>query len=185
MYTYAEEWRPIPGHEGWEVSDQGRVRSLPRVITYSTRATRSGTKTRITHGQLLNPWRLHGYEIVGLTGKKKFSVHGVALLTFVGPRPDGLEVRHLNGIRHDNRLTNLAYGTHSENERDRIAHGTSNRGERHGLSKLTSAEVLEIRARGADGETQRSVADRFGVSVATVNMIIHRERWAWLEGEAA
>lgn len=44
--------------------------------------------------------------------------------TFVGPPPPGLEVRHLDGVSHNNLLSNLVYGTHLENMRDRLIHGT-------------------------------------------------------------
>jgi hypothetical protein len=42
----------------------------------------------------------------------------------VGPRPDGMQVCHNNGLRTDNRLSNLRYDTASGNMRDRILHGT-------------------------------------------------------------
>ncbi len=45
-------------------------------------------------------------------------VHELVLTTFVGPRPDGMLVRHLNDIPTDNRLENLAWGTKSENQQD-------------------------------------------------------------------
>ena len=32
-----EIWKPIPGHDGYEVSDHGRVRSIDRVIEQSSR----------------------------------------------------------------------------------------------------------------------------------------------------
>ena len=39
-----------------------------------------------------------------------------------GPRPVGMEVRHLDGSR-DACATNLAYGTHAENMQDMVRHG--------------------------------------------------------------
>lgn len=43
-------------------------------------------------------------------------IHQIVLEAFCGPCPDGMEVLHGNGIRTDNRLSNLRYGTRSENE---------------------------------------------------------------------
>lgn len=51
-------------------------------------------------------------------------VHQLVLLAFVGPMPEGMQVRHLNGAPADNRLSNLKYGTNTENARDAINHGT-------------------------------------------------------------
>ena len=44
-------------------------------------------------------------------------VHALVLLAFVGPRPLGYDIDHVNGVRSDNRLANLEYVTTSENVR--------------------------------------------------------------------
>jgi hypothetical protein len=49
------------------------------------------------------------------------------LEAFVGPRPPGLECRHLDGNPANSVLANLAWGTHSENMQDRVRHGTHNK----------------------------------------------------------
>lgn len=73
----------------------------------------------------------------------------------------------------------LRWATRSENEADRVLHGTSNRGERQGQSKLTRAQVLQIRAlQGV--ETQRATARRYDIDQSTVSDIQRRKRWAWL-----
>ena len=107
-----EAWRPIPGYEGkYRVSNEGSVESFQR------RSPRR-LKAQI-HPQ--------GYWYVTLwaNGKAKvFTVHSLVLMAFVGPRPDGMVVRHLNGDPADNRIVNLVYGTPSENQRDSVHHGT-------------------------------------------------------------
>lgn len=45
---------------------------------------------------------------------------------FIGPQGTGIQVRHLNGDRTDNRVLNLAYGTRSQNTLDSVGHGTHN-----------------------------------------------------------
>jgi len=57
---------------------------------------------------------------------KSFKVHCLVALTFIGPRPEGLDVRHLDGDQVNNNLANLAYGTRSENAGDMVLHGTHN-----------------------------------------------------------
>ena len=109
MDATPEEWRPVVGYEGlYEVSDQGRVRSLisGRILRPATRRL-SGHK----HVMLCRPSQ------VGL-------VHQLVAAAFLGPRPDGAETRHLNGDSGDNRAANLQYGTRSENTEDSKRHGT-------------------------------------------------------------
>lgn len=68
-----------------------------------------------------------GYRQVSLWrdgGGHSLFVHALVAQAFIGPRPEGLEVRHLNGDPLDNRPENLAYGTGSDNRADSIRHGT-------------------------------------------------------------
>ena len=117
-----EDWRAVPGWgDLYEVSDQGRVRSLPRV----TRGGFSGTR-RIP-GKILSPVpTVSGHVGVMLKdGKRVFrsGIHRLVMLSFVGPCPEGMEVCHNNGEPSDNRLANLRYGTRSENIYDAVQHG--------------------------------------------------------------
>ena len=74
----------------------------------------------------------------------------------------------------------LRWATHTENMSDRIEHGTANRGERHGMARLTSGDVAEIRRMLADGFVQTSIANRFGIGQATVSHIARGSSWGWL-----
>ena len=110
-----ERWLSVPGYEGrYEVSDQGTVRTLRR--------------PRVKGGPL-KPWAGEwGHLHVNLRRdgqQKQWAVHRLVALIFIGPCPDGLEVRHLDGNPANNAVDNLAYGTHAENMQDMIAHGTS------------------------------------------------------------
>lgn len=116
-----ENWRPIDGTDGmYEVSDQGRVRSLDRTITTSSGVTKRRT------GVVLVPFTgdAYGHQSVGLGSFGRRYVHQLVLEAFAGPCPRGLECRHLDGDAANNALSNLQWGTASENQRDRIAHGT-------------------------------------------------------------
>jgi hypothetical protein len=51
-------------------------------------------------------------------------VHRLVAAAWIGPRPDGQQVRHgPNGVS-DNSVSNLCYGTLSENQKDRRRDGT-------------------------------------------------------------
>jgi hypothetical protein len=115
-----ETWRAVAGYEGlYEVSDLGRVRSLPR--DNGLNGTAAGG--RVLKGTLSVA---AGYVSVKLSAngrKKTMNVHSLVATTFLGPRPEGLVVRHLDGDTCNNNLTNLRYGTPSQNGRDTVRHG--------------------------------------------------------------
>lgn len=125
-----EIWRPAPGHEGYEVSNHGRVRSLDRVIE-NPLPTGLIRRQRV-RGKLLKQWhaKCGGYAKVSLgrvDGKSRQKyVHRIVMEAFIGPLPSGAQTRHLNGDPTDNRLANLAYGTQSENMQDMLGHGRHN-----------------------------------------------------------
>jgi HNH endonuclease/NUMOD4 motif len=118
-----ERWLPIEGHEdAYEVSDLGRVRSLPRTIM------RCNGRPLQRQGMVLQGRPdTSGHIAVTLTGRVERLVHQLVMEAFVGPRPEGLEVRHLDGHHRNNQLANLEYGTHAENMRDRVRHGRQGR----------------------------------------------------------
>lgn len=110
-----EEWRPIPGYEGYEASSLGRVRSLRRSRTVVLRPAPDKK----------------GYGCLSLTRRTgqrgpTRKIHRLIAAAFLGPCPEGLVVRHVDGNNQNNRITNLAYGTRAENEQDKLRHGTHN-----------------------------------------------------------
>ncbi|WP_414021392.1 NUMOD4 motif-containing HNH endonuclease [Microbacterium aurugineum] len=125
-----ERWCPVPGYEGlYEVSDQGRVRSLDRIGLAGQRLT----------GRTLRPQRnsKSGHVVVALyrDGRKSFrKVHQVVAEAFIGPRPLGALTRHLNDVADDNRAVNLAYGTHADNLADARRNGRQPPAAPHGTA---------------------------------------------------
>lgn len=118
----AERWLPVIGYEGlYEVSDLGRIRSLPRQTCKGVRGGRV----------LRSPPTGHGYMHVGLSHQNQvryYAVHILVAASFIGPRPAGMEIRHLDGNKLNNVPANLCYGTHGENETDKVRHGTHRNG---------------------------------------------------------
>lgn len=117
--TPHEEWRPIVGYEGaYEVSNLGRMRSLPREVAAGQRGG-----TRIVPGRMLKtPLGRNGYRQVTLR-KQTFMVHTLVALTFIGPRPNGYEICHNDGNGDNNAASNLRYDTVSANRLDTVTHG--------------------------------------------------------------
>lgn len=155
-----EQWLPVVGYEGlYEVSDQGRVAT---------------TRRKGTAGGQKKPQRAKagGYWIVSLCRdgqQQTYTIHSLVMTAFVGPRPDGMEVRHLDGDSTNSALGNLAYGAPSENALDRVRHGTHNMSTKthckHG-HEFTEANTYAMRAGGracrachnARGRAQRRAA---------------------------
>lgn len=119
-----EQWRPVVGYEGcYEVSNLGRVRSVRRT------AIDSAGRWRTWRGRVLRlKINADGYPVAGLTQNnvtRSHLAHRLAALAFLGPCPEGQEVRHLDGNPANGALSNLAYGTKSENAQDTLRHGTN------------------------------------------------------------
>ena len=102
------------------------------------------------------------------------AIHRLVARAFLGARPEGAQVRHLNGDQLDNRAENLAWGTAAENAADRDEHGTTVRGEASPNARLTEADVRAMRSTPG---SQRELARAFGVSQRTVGRVVRGEGW--------
>lgn len=118
-----ELWTSIPGYDGfYEVSNFGNVRSLTRSVPYGRH------KGMVYKGRDIKQFVSGKYLSVKLSKAgvtKTTYVHELVLLAFEGPRPkiaDRSEIRHLDGDKLNNALSNLKYGTVKENAADRKLH---------------------------------------------------------------
>lgn len=121
-------WAWVPDYEGlYRASDQGDVWSEPRATTRGGILKQATTKA-------------NGYRWVNPSKdgvQRPREVHKIVMEAFVGPCPEGQEVRHLDGNPANNRWApgdeaetvaaggNLIYGTHGENMQDKHRHGTT------------------------------------------------------------
>ncbi len=169
-----EIWKAAPDYEGiYSVSSYGCVRQEG--------ARRRGTWP----GRILRPDTVKGYLQVTLYKngeKRREKVHRLVLLAFRGPQPEGCEGRHLDGVRRNCHLDNLAWGTKEQNAADKAAHGTGYRpiGDLHHARKLCAVQVIDMRRRAATGESQASLCRAFGVSRALTSLIVNRKVWRHL-----
>jgi len=108
-YLPGETYLPIPGHLWYLVSDFGNVFSLARETSHG-----SIKRTATLSARALIP-RLNGrgYLDVALCPGRGIrvdrKVHQLVLETFIGFRRANRVADHSNGIRTDNRLSNLRY----------------------------------------------------------------------------
>ena len=138
-----ENWKSIEGYEGlYAVSDLGNVMSMD----YKG----SGLPG------LLKPLNGTKYPRVCLCkdGMEEHRyIHALVMYSFVGPRPEGMQINHKDGNKRNRALTNLEYCTSAENNRHAIATGLREMPKcaKHWRVKLTDSKVLEIRAYLAAG----------------------------------
>jgi hypothetical protein len=155
-------WRPIPSHPSHEASDGGKIRRI-------------GART--LSRQHLTP---NGYLYARL-GNASVTVNRAVCEAFHGPAPtEAHQAAHNNGVRADNRASNLRWATRKQNYQDQIAHGTSKRGTGHHLAKLSAEEVRQIRQRHASGEKQLVLAREYRVRDSAISRIVNGKRWSRL-----
>lgn len=170
------EVRAVPGYVGYAISDHGAVWSC-RVAGPTNKFAGSWKKCRRRVCQT-------GYLIVtlqGPDGPTHQKVHRLLMFAFIGPCPRDMEARHLNGIRDDCRLDNLAWGTQSDNTMDRFTHGTGLCNETHPSAKLTNSQVVAIRERVGAGEGVCAMAREYNVTPGNISAIVHYKSWRHLD----
>lgn len=182
----------------YEVSDLGNVRrAKPGISTYVGRP-------------LLPCAGPTGYAMVQLVSDGKSQrvyVHHAVIEAFVGCRPSGMVVNHIDCNPMNNALANLEYVTQKQNVQHALAararrirapvmpqppkkgrasgdaHWTKTKPERIARadrmphSKLTQEIVNAARQRAASGEKQCNLAREYGVSVAQMSRVIRGTRW--------
>lgn len=158
--AFASSMKSIPNYEMYIITACGKVSRNGRVLKFQ--------------------FNNRGYPVVDLCKgsiKKRFLVHNLVALVFLGPRPPGFVVRHLNGIKSDSRLENLKYGTVAENIADTKAHGYVFGAKIRGLNsvwaKLTISKQDKIKKLKSEGKSYRAIARKLKVHHKTVSNFIN------------
>lgn len=161
-----EIWKDIAGFEGlYQVSNLGRIRRLDSL----------GLPCRVLKAH--KEWE--GFYALNLSRSRQLThvwVHTLVAETFLGPKPDNMQIVHLNGDKADNRAENLCYLTLPE-----IRHRfyTADNGKR----KLSREDVFQIYERADNGETSTRIAKDFGVTISHISRIRNGKTFAWLRKE--
>ncbi len=107
-------YHDIEGYEGlYQISSSGYIKRLARLGNHGKKDFK-----REVSEQFLKPWLNRGYYTVSLTkegDRKEIALHILIALTFM-PNPDNKPcINHINGIKTDNKLSNLEWCTYAEN----------------------------------------------------------------------
>jgi len=174
-----EIWKDVVGYEGlYKVSDLGNIKSLSRI-----KKAIKGDGVMIVKEKILKPVNNGNnyFKIALCKGgiATQFLISRVVAIAFI-PNPENKpEVNHkgINGNKADNRVCSLEWNTHKEN----VQHAFDNKlniapkGEKNGLSKLTDAQVLEIRS--LTHINQREIAEIYNVHKSIISLIKSRKIW--------
>ena len=170
-----ETWKPLARNPNYEVSTTGRVREKARPVFNRGRIH---SKPPRNIEPFIDP---EGYAFVVLrkpmgTGAEKIFVHRLVLEVWVGQCPEDMTVDHIDRVRTNNALSNLRYATKAEQTENRDLSGIS--GERSRFSKLTQADVDEIRKMIKIGFEDGVIASRFNMSAGAIRNIRNGKSWA-------
>lgn len=163
------EWRHIPSAPGYAASSDGDIRRLIQG---------RGTRCRILRQNLGRD----GYHLITLSFgsrqcKRTFLVSRLVCEAFHGLAPSPVhEAAHYDGNCTNNAAANLRWATKNENQADKV---------RHGSTKLTEAQVREIRSAlaGNPRPTLAKLAGEYGVSIMLISNISRRKVWAWVSDD--
>jgi len=129
----------------------------------------------------------HGYGVL-MHQSRQVLAHRHAWEQANGPIPPGLYVCHHCDNRLCVRPSHLFVGTQTENMQDAKRKGRIRwpgvRGSQVGTSKLTEAQVAEIKALIRQGHRLQSIADQYHVHVKTISLINRRKSWTHVEAAA-
>jgi hypothetical protein len=162
------EFRHCKGLPGYAVTNTGEI--------WSCRAGGRDHKNNVRPWKKRKGSRTSGYPSVGVSVNGKLNIHYIhrlVLEAFIGPCPDGMECRHLNGNKLDNRFENLCWGTSKDNKSDMICDN------RYPTSRLSADQVVAIRELSGV-VPQRQIAKMFGTCQGNVGFIIRGEHWKHL-----
>lgn len=115
---------------------------------------------------------------------KAFTVHRLMAEAFLPAPKDGeFLVRHLNDIKTDNRIENLAWGNLFDNASDRKRNlkYQGKRGSGNWAAKLNDDDIMDIRIVHSFGASQRDIGKAFGVRQQAISKICRFQRWSHIK----
>lgn len=120
-----------------------------------------------------------GYGRVGIQGKVFIPHRIMCVLAHGAPPTDDHVASHTcgNGYRGCVNPRHLEWATEAENHASKVRSGRLARGEKHYRAKLSSVDVEEIRSRTYGWGDIRRVAEKYGVSHATISRVLQRDSY--------
>jgi len=177
------EWRAILGYEGiYEVSNNGLVRSLDRIVQYSD------GRSRVHKGKELSSWvDKEGYERVRLkTQQRNIQKHIHRLVAEAFIMNDDIArkdtVDHINADKLNNNSKNLQWLSRSDNIKKKAVDGTAPIV--RGNAKISFEVARSIRKiRKESNLTIDKIGLLYGLHKTTISKIVNNKVWIETEAE--
>ncbi len=177
-------WKPVKNYPGYEISDEGQVRSYR--VRNRNKITGFIEGYVISNNYILLKPQLSGnkscqYKQITLyneNGRINKLIHILVLEHFASPSDKSFGL-HKDDNRDNNHIDNLYWGDKQDNANDKMKNGHyTTMGEKCHLSKLTEKEVIEIRKLCEEGNlTQEEIGQKFNVFRNTISQIKNRILW--------
>lgn len=138
-------------------------------------------RNKKTHQKLIPVKNKLGYLDIRLNINKKQVCkrsNRVAFEAWYGNIDKEKHIHHINGIKTDNRIKNLQQLSRKDHQ-SKTDHQV-NKGEQVNTSKLNKQKVMEIRKAKSLGKRSAVLAQKYGVTKATINKIASGKTWKHL-----
>lgn len=175
-----ENWLPVVGYELiYEVSDFGIIRTKERISN-----NQIARRRKIKPSRILSAYkRKDGYLDISLSknGERKVClIHRIVATAFLENSTGLPIVNHKDGNKSNNHISNLEWCDNIQNSAHAWQTGLMRnhiKGSRVHFSKLTEADIPEIKRRISNSETHLSIANSYGVDQSIISCIKHGKIW--------
>jgi len=117
-----------------------------------------------------------GYFKLNLWNSRQITVfpHRLVGKAFIDNPNNYPQINHLDGVKTNNKVSNLEWCTHKMNLQHAAAIGLIRRGEENGQSKLLEKDIINIRN---SEKTATELAKQYNVHRRTIGFVLKRETW--------
>lgn len=157
-----EEFVDIPNYKGYTINKLGICKSPNNKILTS----HFDTSGYLQHTIVLN------------NKKTSAKLHRLLALAFI-PNPNHLpQINHIDGVKVNNSLNNLEWISNVENIRHAYAIGLANNtGDNNNSKKVCFEDVKNIKKRRLGGESLKSIAQDYPITLSAVCKITTGINW--------
>jgi len=176
-----ENWIEIPDYMDYaEVSDQGRVRTLDRIVAHKRYGTMM-LKGKILH----TSQNRKGYLRTNLNTNGKTEshlIHRLVARAFLPPQPTPEhQINHKDGDKTNNKPSNIEWVTAQGNSDHAwdigLCKKETSQGINNGRARLSADQVLEIRDMHKNGLNGMEISEKLSISNGTIYNIINKRTW--------